>query len=324
MRLARCLRFVWFAGPLLLASLAGYFFYELSATNDALAASRATVTQQAAQISNLELQAADLETTRSALLARTAHLAESTETLNSLNQQHASLQADHAELLSEVAAIKADRDHLRLQYRDLEQATAGVEDLERQMVRLAQSIEVLKKRRLPLLNTDTFEGYYRCTGSMDPAITCLDLTTNLRKPTPEEVVVGAIIAYEPGCWKTSGVTHRVLEIKIIDGEQHYWTKGDANRLVDGCWVPHSNVKSYVVGIERNRYPENATLRGLVNESRQAYYALLDRYCGVAVDPNDCSVTPDQHVELSKAYHVHQCWLNVARASIRPGQMIGNC
>ncbi len=193
-----------------------------------------------------------------------------------------------------------------------------------------------------------------CTGSMEPALTCLDLVAWDVPDKPERLGVGTVISYGPGCWEDAdGFSHRVIDVKVEDGVQYYWTKGDASLEDDGCWVPHEHVEAYVVAVYMDVYRENAWLRDKVNGSEAAMDVLLDswwdldavygealeRYCGVGVAEGDCyGRLRDREYNIvvniwnrldaaadryEKAEESHLCWLDVARASKYPGHVPEN-
>lgn len=112
----------------------------------------------------------------------------------------------------------------------------------------------------------------RCTGSMEPAITCLDHTLSRLRPAPDDIEVSSVIGYE-SCGLHN--LHRVVEIHLIGGKRHYLAKGDNNLHPDNCLVPHEDVTQLVVRVERNLVPENAWLRDEVNAARAEMLANPD-------------------------------------------------
>ena len=130
-----------------------------------------------------------------------------------------------------------------------------------------------------------------CTGSMSPAITCLDQILSRPDPTPAMILVGSIIRFQ-SC-KERIFAHRVVQIREVGGQVYYQTKGDAVDQPDHCWVPHEDVRDLVVSVEKNAVPENRWLRDQMIAARAALRA----------NPDD----PD----AIAAYH---CWRRVARSS----------
>lgn len=232
--------------------------------------------------------------------------------LNSLETDYEALTLMHSEV--------SDK------YQTLSDSVATVTVLEATADRLRQEIAELRTLRQPLIlgAGDWSRSGFSCTGSMEPKITCLDEATWIYDFQPEDIVVGATIAYAPACWRDQddpdidrGVAHRVMEIEIRDGVHYYWPKGDNNREADGCWVPHTDVRGYISELHKNARPENAELRGYVNEARAdldeteealdaawatleerrvEYRAIIDRYCGVGVLPHNCTLPDHQYNE----------------------------
>ena len=332
----------------LLLGVATVYFYlgqgsanaDLEAVNANLDSVSATLQQTTATLAQEKATNAALrsgeEVLKAQLAKSSADHANLEAALDSLSREHVDLGADHNSLLADYdlviqqyEGLKEDRDNLQGRYEQLVRSVGNIQTPEGQIQALEPAIADLEERRRPLLLSPgyTVEDYYSCTGSMEPALTCLDSTVSLRDFKPGDIIVGATITFAPPCWEKDNnraVTHRVMEIKEIDGELHYWPKGDANRSPDGCWIPHSSVQSYVIEILRNVYPKNARLREAVNESRQTYYEHLDRYCGVGVATSDCTVTTTQHATLVLLYAKYQCWQDNAKASRRPGHIPFQC
>lgn len=157
---------------------------------------------------------------------------------------------------------------------DVDSRLYDVAQLESEIVSLKEQRSALvpKRRTAPLA----------CTGSMEPAISCKDVVTVITNPTPEDIVVGAVVTYwtessEPMLYKFKGldflptcyswscpdtslgcrgelsnslIMHRVIATRTFSGEKHYRMQGDANYTHDGCWVPFKNIIEYVVEINK--------------------------------------------------------------------------
>ena len=144
---------------------------------------------------------------------------------------------------------------------------------------LRVELDELYERRQPLIlsKQQERETGFKCTGSMEPLLTCLDTATWVYAFAPEEIIVGATIRYEraachPDSAQKRTIAHRVMDIRVADNVYYYWPKGDNNLSADDCWVPHTAVKGYIVAIHRNTNPENAELRNKVNASWATYLA----------------------------------------------------
>ena len=187
---------------------------------------------------------------------------------------------------------------LRFQHSELQRASGTVDDLRTKAGNLRDEIEDLEEQRRPLVLADdhTKGSRIACTGSMEPVITCLDRPIMLEDFKPADVVIGATIGYDPDCWEDEanvvGTMHRVVNIEVRDGVYYYWPKGDANEKADGCWIPETSVRGYLIDIEKNVRMENAALRDAVNGAKAtrdaawaraeatlaSYYAVRDRHC----------------------------------------------
>ena len=208
---------------------------------------------------------------------------------------------------------------LQSKYETLTDMVEDVETLKATILALEEDIAVLEALRKPLVPLDVVETFPVCTGSMEPKITCMDSVVELRDFRPEDIIVGAVIAfYKPGDDPdnafTSQVLHRVMGIKTEDSVRYFWTKGDANREPDGSWVPEGNVTAYVVSIIEDTRPENADLRADVNDARRRFYDFWDaweaaearydeialRYCG-RVKPFFCSASEADFAKVERAF-----------------------
>lgn len=56
-----------------------------------------------------------------------------------------------------------------------------------------------------------------------------------------------IVFYNPRSTQPERIVHRIIDIQIIDGEVHFITKGDNNRIADQKPVPPENVIGIVMG-----------------------------------------------------------------------------
>ena len=152
--------------------------------------------------------------------------------------------------------------------------------------------------------TPTPDGLERvgamCTGSMEPAITCLDLMLSQPSPAADMVKVGSIIRVA-SCDRR--FTHRVVEIRETGGQRYYRTQGDASAAHDNCWIPHRDVLGLVVEIQRNVRLQNSRLRDAVNVAEAEMLA-----------------NPDNPVAIA-AYH---CWHRAAHAAGYPGHIPHEC
>ena len=85
--------------------------------------------------------------------------------------------------------------------------------------------------------------YTIISGSMEPAIHVYDVVVNLAVKSPEDIKVGDVITFESTSSISNGltVTHRVQDIKIVNGRYEYVTKGDYNPVADSSTAKYENV-----------------------------------------------------------------------------------
>ena len=206
-------------------------------------------------------------------------------TTNTTLQQDLSAAADlETELRSSLdhaaeryTNLNATKDRIDAERRDLLRTHGSIEELRAQRTQLQADITILQEQRLPLIlnPSDTRNTGFKCTGSMEPKVTCLDTATWLSSFGPNDIVVGATISFSNTACEPDGsrqmLAHRVIEIRTVAGQQEYLAKGDANSEPD-CWLPHSAVNAYITAIHKNTTPENEELRNKVNSWRHAYDA----------------------------------------------------
>ena len=225
-----------------------------------------------------------LDDEKSVLTQEYEHLEGAHEQLTATHEQlgasHEALQVSHESLQTSHESLDSSYKDLDLRHTELQQAVGTVEDLEMQAGNLRTEITQLEERRRPLILAREEPGWFYCTGSMEPKLTCLDTATWLHDFQPEDIVIGATISFQSrACWsnepRDSWTAHRVMDIEVTDGVHYYWPQGDANSGPDGCWVPESSVRGYIIEIHKNTRPENATLRNNVNAANAARNAARD-------------------------------------------------
>ena len=264
-------------------------------------------------LANMTLKNAELGLARDALAA--AH--------EDLASDHAALAAQHKTLAEEYDAIV----RLRGTAAELEERIAELEE------RLKPLVGAVGRQR---------SSWFACTGSMEPAITCLDRVWLVPPTDPEKIVVGVVINVDPHCGEGDGdgrgVAHRVTAIKVRNGVHYYATKGDAISRVDICWIPYSDVLEYIVAVEKNVYPENTGLRNQVNSALIAfraeqirvgaielrylaageeYVALVKQVCGEGVSLGNCpQMTDAQEQQIRDKYDHREDLYDEFRAASR--------
>ena len=167
---------------------------------------------------------------------------------------------------------------------------------------------------------DTVETGLLCTGSMAPAITCLDRITWLTDFAPSEIAIGTVIAFNPNCEGENRLTaHRVIDIRVENGTRYFWPKGDAAAEPDGCWVPQAWVSGYVVEVKRGVVPENQHLYQSVQGALAAFEDKLTFWDSLNPEAKRAGF---EGVQRAERYYL--CWLQNARDSEYPGHIPYEC
>ena len=98
-----------------------------------------------------------------------------------------------------------------------------------------------------------FSIYTIVSASMTPKIKVYDVIINVNVDSPTDIKVGDIITFTSTSAFTYGmtITHRVMDIQIVNGEYEYVTKGDFNDSADLAPAKYSNV----IGIAKLKLPQ---------------------------------------------------------------------
>ena len=98
-----------------------------------------------------------------------------------------------------------------------------------------------------------FSIYTIVSASMTPKIKVYDVIINVKAKSPSDIKVGDIITFKSTSAFTYDmtITHRVIDIQIVNGEYEYITKGDFNEIPDMAPARYSNV----IGIAKVKLPQ---------------------------------------------------------------------
>ena len=98
-----------------------------------------------------------------------------------------------------------------------------------------------------------FSIYTIVSASMTPKIKVYDVIINVRAKSPLDIKVGDIITFKSTSAFTYDmtITHRVIDVQIVNGEYEYITKGDFNEIPDMAPAKYSNV----IGIAKVKLPQ---------------------------------------------------------------------
>ena len=156
----------------------------------------------------------ELAGTKAELSGVSSELTQSKGRVSELTQSYAALQSTHSSLRMRHTSLQSDLDDLRKTYGNLESLEQSVADLEAEIARL-------RAEREPLILSP---GSIRkrgaaCTGSMEPKLTCLDEMLWLYDFDPADIVVGASIAYDPGCYERDSKTGQAARSPPSHGDR---------------------------------------------------------------------------------------------------------
>ena len=197
---------------------------------------------------------------RETWIEASSQLMTTTQQLGQFERENGTLRSENTDLTNRVRTLDGVVNGLEAQNEGL---STTLSSLEERIGELKAEIDELESRRRALLVRSEVTEIL-CTGSMEPALTCLDSVTILTNFRPEDIVVGSIISFfEDGDTSTTPFLHRVLERKVENGVNYFWPQGDAADGPDGYWVPEDWVEGYVTELHKNSHPENTELRNEV-------------------------------------------------------------
>lgn len=224
-------------------------------------------------LSNAEASIAQLEESLAIVTQNHALADEQIRQLNNevqlVRDQNVSLRESRDQTQEILSQTSSDLKEVSSELRTLNVRAETVEHFDNQIQELREELRELREERSVLI-PQTEIAQFRCTGSMEPTITCLDQGLFLTNPLPSEVVIGSVINYATptDCAVTGeAVSHRVTKRMMIGGEMNYRAKGDNNREDDGCWIPHSSVKGVMLSLDKDATPENTGRRDLINGAK---------------------------------------------------------
>ncbi len=184
----------------------------------------------------------------------------------------------------------------------------------------------------PIVDSDSLVVWgFKCTGSMNPTITCLDTATHATSFAPKDIRVGTIVSgylcYDPNPNELL-TTHRVTELRGEGDSLEVRTQGDANKMDDGCWVPFFSIEMILIELHKDTAatPANIEMRRIVQEAKAAweeaerkveealavsdaawemYKAEWERLCGIALDSDETCTLPQSDIDyLADLYQMY--------------------
>lgn len=90
--------------------------------------------------------------------------------------------------------------------------------------------------------------YTIVSGSMEPNIKVYDVVLDVRVDNPNQIHIGDVITFKSTSNISKGliVTHRVVDIRLVNGRYEYVTKGDYNPTTDSDTAKFNNIIGKVV------------------------------------------------------------------------------
>lgn len=122
--------------------------------------------------------------------------------------------------------------------------------------------------------------YTIVSGSMEPTIHVYDVVLNKAVNSPEEIKVGDVITFISTSAISEGltVTHRVQDIKVVNGEYEFVTKGDYNPTADSSTAKYYNV----IGKVAFKIPQLGRVQFFVASKAGWFFVVLLPAMGVIV------------------------------------------
>lgn len=195
----------------------------------------------------------------------------------------ASAESDLADL--QVLVGRKDQVEAELMWLDgrVDSSTEELEGLEAEIARLQAQVAIIPK---------PYADEIACTGSMEPAITCLDRVTFREVTDDLDLAVGNVVTWETDdCYLASEclALHRIIAIAEGAGGTYYLTKGDNNPLDDDIWLPRSDLVEAVVGIEKGAASTELRrdLRNKISEITRKYHNALQPCSDVFFTGGSC-------------------------------------
>jgi len=87
-------------------------------------------------------------------------------------------------------------------------------------------------------NKNIYKLYTVMSGSMEPTIKVGSVIISIPQKNYE---VGDVVTYKDNLSKYKFTTHRIVEIKEVNGKKEIYTKGDANDSLDGEAISEANI-----------------------------------------------------------------------------------
>lgn len=122
--------------------------------------------------------------------------------------------------------------------------------------------------------------YTIISGSMEPTIHVYDVVFDIAPSSPEEIKVGDVITFVSTSSISEGliVTHRVQDIRVVDGNYEYITKGDYNSAADSAPASYDNI----IGKVAFKIPQLGRIQFFVSSKAGWFIVVLLPALGVII------------------------------------------
>lgn len=122
--------------------------------------------------------------------------------------------------------------------------------------------------------------YTIISGSMEPTIHVYDVVFDIAPKSPQDIKVGDVITFTSTSSISQGllVTHRVQDIKIVNGKYEYVTKGDYNPTADSSTAKYEDI----IGKVAFKIPQLGRVQFFVSSKAGWFFVVLLPAMGVIV------------------------------------------
>ena len=219
-----------------------------------------------------------------------------------LRTQHQALTSEHTELVGRYNYLRQELTELRGLVGNKGQLEVDIQSLEGTVASLEGTVASLRAEKVSLEDAIAiiprpYNQHILCSGSMEPAMTCLDRVALRDVSDDMDLAVGNVVTFEShNCYFGIAVCptiHRIVAIAEGTGGTYYLTKGDNNLGDDDIWLSRADLAEAVVGIEKNAYSAATRIkqRQRVSDLDSKYKEALRPCMSVIRAGGSCVVSP---------------------------------
>ena len=152
-----------------------------------------------------------------------------------------------------------------------------------------------------------------CTGSMEPAITCLDRVSFLEIGPETDLTVGNVVTFPDPDGDDYSILHRIIAISEQSGEIFYLTKGDNAFFTDEEWLHREDLLEVVTAIEKDAFTDDEELKALrekVNSLTAAYKKAWGLNCAsIVYTGGKCTVSEVDNDTIQDYHRLVDCHID---------------